>query len=102
MEVIARTFKLLWHTKKGFKVCDMGNHRVLFLFLEESDIDRVVAGEQGTFDKYLVALKRIQSQTEMEGLEFDSAHFWIQVHDLPVGSLICEWSKILSQWQGKL
>ena len=23
----------------------------------------------------------------MEGLEFDSAHFWIQVHDLPVGSL---------------
>ena len=23
----------------------------------------------------------------MKGLEFDSAHFWIQVHDLHVGSL---------------
>ena len=87
MEAVAQTFKLLWHTKKGFEVRDMGNHRVLFLFSEESDIDRVVAGEPWTFDKYLVALKRIQSQLEMKSLEFDSAHFWIQVHDLPVGSL---------------
>ena len=77
MEVVARTFKLLWHTKKGFEVRNMGNHRVLFLFSEESDIDRVVAGEPWTFDKYLVALKRIQSQTEMKGLESGSAHFWI-------------------------
>ena len=26
MEAVARTFKLLWHTKKGFEVRDMGNH----------------------------------------------------------------------------
>ena len=26
MEAIARNFKLLWHTKKGFEVRDMGNH----------------------------------------------------------------------------
>ena len=73
--------------KKGFEVRDMGNHRVLFLFSVDFDIDRVAVGEPWTFDKYLVALKRIQSQSEMKGLEFDSAHFWIQVHDLPVGSL---------------
>ena len=85
MEVVARTFKLLWHTEKGFEVRDMGNHRVLFLFSEESDIDRVVASEPWTFDKYLVVLKRIQSQSEMKGLEFDSAHFWIQIHDLSCG-----------------
>ena len=36
-----------------------GQSSSFILFLEESDIDRVVAGEQGTFDKYLVALKRI-------------------------------------------
>ena len=57
------------------------------MFSEESDIDKVVASEPWTFDKYLVALKRIQSQLEMKSLEFDNAHFWIQVHDLPVGSL---------------
>ena len=32
MEAIARTFKLLWHTKKGFEVRDMGDHKVLFVF----------------------------------------------------------------------
>lgn len=25
-EAIAQNFKLLWHTKKGFEVRDMGNH----------------------------------------------------------------------------
>ena len=39
MEAIARTFKLLWHTKKGFEVRDMGNHCVLFVFIEDFDID---------------------------------------------------------------
>ena len=27
MEAIVRTFKLIWHTKKGFEVRDMGDHR---------------------------------------------------------------------------
>ena len=42
MEAIARTFKLLWHTKKGFEVRDMGDHKVLFVFSEASDVDRVL------------------------------------------------------------
>ena len=29
-EAIARTFRLVWRTKKGFEVRDMGNHRVMF------------------------------------------------------------------------
>ncbi|XP_030939934.1 uncharacterized protein LOC115964836 [Quercus lobata] len=44
MEAIARTFKLLWHTKKGFEVRDMGNHCVLFAFKEETDIVKILAG----------------------------------------------------------
>ena len=45
MEAIARTFKLLWHVKKGFEVKDIGNHYVLFVFMEESDVDKVLVGE---------------------------------------------------------
>lgn len=59
MEVIVRTFKLLWHTKKGFGVRDMGNHRILFVFSEVSDVERVLLGEPWSLDKYLVALKRV-------------------------------------------
>ena len=34
IEAIARTFKILWHTKKGFEARDMGDHCVLFVFSE--------------------------------------------------------------------
>lgn len=65
----------------------MGDHRVLFIFSKQTDVDRVLAGEPWLFDKYLVALKRIGCQAKMKGLVFDSVFFWIQVHNLPVGSL---------------
>ena len=84
IEGIARTFKILWHTKKGFEARDMGDHCVLFVFSEQSDVDRVLAG---SFDNNLVALKRIRRQSKMKGLVFDSTCFWIQVHDLPINSL---------------
>ena len=87
IEAKARTFKLLWHTKKGFEARDMGDHCVLFVFSEQSDVDRVLAGEPWSFDKNLVALKRMRRQSEMKGLVYDSACFSIQVHDLPISSL---------------
>lgn len=56
MEAIARTFKLVWRTRKGFEVRDMGNHLVLFSFSDESDVARVMQGEPLSFDKHLVAI----------------------------------------------
>ena len=50
---------------------------MLFIFSKQSDIDRVLAGEPWSFDKNLVALKRIRCQIEMKGLIFDSASFWV-------------------------
>ena len=83
MEAVARTFKILWHTMKGFEVRDMGDHRVLFVFSKESDIDKVLSREPWSFDKNLVALKKVLQHTEVKGLIFDKVSFWIQVHDLP-------------------
>ena len=66
----------------------MGDHRVFFIFSEKSDVDKVIAGELWSFDKYLVALKPIGRQMEMKGLVFDrSMILWLQVHDLPIGCL---------------
>ena len=38
----------------------------MFIFSEQTEVDRVLAGEPWLFDKYLVALKRIGHQTEMK------------------------------------
>ena len=86
MEAIACTFKLLWHTRKGFEVRDMGNHRVLFEFKDSGDVDRVLKGEPWSFDKNLVALKQVSKHTDVRNLNFDRISFWVQVHNLPIGS----------------
>ena len=57
MEAIARTFTLLWKTRKGFEIRDMGDHKILFVFLEKVDIDRVLEGEPWSFDRHLVVLQ---------------------------------------------
>lgn len=84
MEAIGQTFKLLWHTKKGFEVRDMGNLRVLFVFAEELDVNKVSLGEPWSFDKYSVALKRVERSSEVKSLVFSHSGFWVQVHDLPI------------------
>ena len=68
MEAIARTFKQLWQTKKGFEVKDMGNHVVLFGFLDGSDADRVLLGEPWSYDKYLVSLRTLEKNVTVRDL----------------------------------
>ena len=59
MKAIARTFKLLWKTRKGFEIRDMDDHKILFVFPDEANIDRVPEGELWSFDRHLVVLQRI-------------------------------------------
>ena len=98
MEAIARMFKLLWDTQKGFKVRDMGNHRVLFKFKDFRDVDCVLKGEPWSVDKHLMALKQVLKQTNVRNLNFDRIGFWVQVHNLPIGSFLWQWLRRLRQW----
>ena len=43
VEAIGRTFKPLWRAKKEFKVCEAGDHILLFVFELESNAERVLA-----------------------------------------------------------
>lgn len=87
MEAVAKTFTLLWKTRKGFEIRDMGDHKVMFVFLEALDIDRVLMREPWTFDRHLVVLERMKRSVAIEELEFNQTSFMVQVHDLPVQRL---------------
>ena len=39
---IAKTFIPLWRSKNGFRVCNLGDHKVLFVFDNEVEVDRVL------------------------------------------------------------
>lgn len=55
----------------------MVNHRVLFEFWDALDIDRVLRGEPWSFDKFLVALKRVSRNKDVKNLVFDKTRFWL-------------------------
>ena len=42
MEAMARTFKQLWRSANGFKIHNHQDHRVLFVFDNLNDIDRIL------------------------------------------------------------
>ena len=85
MEAVARTFKLLWRVDKGFTKFNEGSHKVLFIFEDKEDVDRILSSEPWSFDKYLVILERYERQTPLEDLKFNKASFWAQVHNIPIG-----------------
>ena len=63
----------------------MGNHRVLFVFLDRADVDHVIQGEPWAFDKHLMALKEVEKHADIRNLVFDHTNMWIQIHDVPLG-----------------
>jgi len=84
---IAKTFKVVWRTKKGFEVRDMGNHLVLFSFFDSSDVVRVMQGEPWSFDKHLVAVQPMDRHEDITSLDFSRTSFWVQLHGPSIGSM---------------
>lgn len=83
-EAVARTFKPLWRAERGFKIQREGDHKLLFIFDNQEDVDRILANEPWSFDKSLVVLQRYDRNSPIEELSFDKMDFWVQVHNIPI------------------
>ena len=83
-DAIARNFSQLWRSRNGFKIKDMGNHIILFIFDNKLDTDRVLASQPWSFDKFLVAIQRYDKNTPVRDLVFDRVPIWVQVYDIPI------------------
>ncbi|KAL0009244.1 hypothetical protein SO802_010746 [Lithocarpus litseifolius] len=84
MEAIASTFQPLWRSKNGFKVKNMGNHIVLFIFDNKLEVENILENEPWSFDKHLMVLQRYDKDTLVEDLQFNQTSFCVQVHGIPV------------------
>ena len=63
MEVIGRTCKPLWRARNEFKIREVGDHVLLFIFELESDAERVLAQQPWSFDKHLVLFQHYDYKT---------------------------------------
>ncbi|KAL0003349.1 hypothetical protein SO802_017130 [Lithocarpus litseifolius] len=84
MDTIVVTFQPLWRSKNGFRLKNLGNHVVLFIFDSKADVDNILANEPWSYDKNLMGLQWYEVDSDVEDLSFNLTHFWVQVHGIPV------------------
>ena len=70
MEAVARTFRQLWRSTTGFKIRNLHNHVVLFVFNNQGDIDRILRSEPWCFDKHLVVFQQYDCDIPISELNF--------------------------------
>ena len=56
VNVIARTFTPLWRACNGFKIQNLGDHKMIFTFDNKADVDRILLSKALSFDKHLVVM----------------------------------------------
>jgi hypothetical protein len=102
VEAVARTFKPLWRTDHGFTVRDMNDNRLVFVFEDAADRERVMMGEPWAYDKHLVILKHIEEDEAIEEVAFCETAFWVQLHGLPVRKMTFEVVTAICSSLGKI
>ena len=101
-ESVVRTFNPIWRSKNGFKVRNVGNHTILFIFDNEEEVKKIMEGEPWSFDKHLVMIKRYNYSIPIKDLVFDQVSLWVQVHDIPIKYLSREVAEKLCEAVGEV
>ena len=76
MEAMA-TFKQLWRSTNDFKIQNQSEHRILFVFDNLSDVDKILLNQPWSFDKHLVMLQRYTIDCPICELVFSKTLFWV-------------------------
>jgi hypothetical protein len=100
IESVARTFKLLWKTRKNYTVQDLGSNRVAFVFDDAMDLERVLISEPWSFHKFLVVFNWLTGDTPISDLTFTHSSFWVQLHNLPVRKMMPDVAEIIGRTIG--
>ena len=102
MDAVARTFKQLWRSTNGFKLKRLGDHKVLFVFDNLPDVDRIIQNQPWSFDKHLAVIQTYDSDTPARNLIFNKATFWVQVHDIPLRYMTRQMAECLCEIIGEV
>ena len=97
IDAVTRTFNPLWRAVNGFKVRNVGDHILLFVFDNKKEVEKIFVSETWSFDKHLVVLQRFENNVPVCELSFTWTAMWVQIHDIPfrymnrrVAEEICE------------
>lgn len=83
LESVARVLRSVWKTTQNFEVSDLGDNKALFLFQNDDDVDKVLLLGLWSFDKYLLALHKLEAGEAVSKVRLYKISFWIQIHGIP-------------------
>ena len=70
VEAVVRTFQQRWRSMNGYKIRNLGDHRVLFVFDNSSDVERIIKNQPWSFDKHLVVLQTFEEFSKLKRSSF--------------------------------
>ena len=59
----------------GYKIRNLGDHMVLFVFDNNSNVERIIENQTWSFDKHLVVLQTFEEFSKLKDLVFDKSLF---------------------------
>ena len=77
VEAVARNFKPFWRTWGGFDICDMGENKPIFEFVNENDLERALEHKPWMYDKHLMVFQRVDDATMISSFLFTETTFWV-------------------------
>ena len=87
IEALSRTLKSMWRFVQDFEVRDLTANTVLLLFMDEADTQKILSQGPWSFDKYLIGLYKPKATESVDDASFDTASFWIQIHNFPLSRM---------------
>lgn len=102
LEAVASALKSAWKTELSFEVRDLGENKAIFLFADKTDMDRVLNKGPWSFDKYLLAVHKLEMDEHIQNIGFDKASFWVQFHDLPARRMTREVGERIGRTMGEV
>ncbi len=100
IDAVARTFRPLWKTERDFTIHDMGDNKALFMFEDKIDVERIIQNSPWAYDRSLVICERLATNIPITEVPFTHSLFWVQIHGLPVLSMMQEVSETIGRTLG--
>lgn len=86
-EVLRSTFLKVWRPNGLVFFIELSENMFLVEFSNEGDQNKIGEGRPWLFDKHLFVMKDFDGLTPPRNMKFETASFWVQIHNLPLACM---------------
>jgi hypothetical protein len=91
----------VWRPVKSMSVKEASQGLYLFEFFHPLDIEVGIKGGTWTFDNFTLIVERLKVGVPLHDIPLFHVNFWVQIHNVPVGTMIEKVGKGLANYIGE-